>query len=451
MVSLNETVLKIGSECHEVKDLSMNIEELTEAVAGGATAFRVSARMQPVGGEGTPVYPATYGDDNGRTKYAVEGPIAPEGTPIKDVHEWKTALLQSVAQGARWMSAALEDVLLDGDLDMPNFEIDFLQYADTEAEADLSDLGIMSTLQVPHRVYDAILRDSLLDGTLFRLSDIGRAITEARPGNATALFQYAPTVLLFGGWDSTGPKGGLGSKFERALYSEIVAHDVRLGVKVGSRIDPLEIQKGAIDIYQAKDSDEVWVVDASMAELEKGKPKMKSKGGKPSEINHGNVTPSIDRMAGGIVMSHAVHTCVLSLGTLRKLRFATFPDGSAVPRDQQKQVNIAARTVLAALGLVAIAGRMESDFALRSRCHLINEEPWQIEMIGKHAEDVKPVKIDLDDALDLVVKAVENARTLGLDWHEYPIMLDPAEKLVELVRASRVKMYAEKVTEAGES
>lgn len=429
----------------------MNIEELTEAVAGGATAFRVSARMQPVGGEGTPVYPATYGDGNGRTKYAVEGPIAPEGTPIKNIHEWKTALLQSVAQGARWMSAALEAVVLDGDLNMPNFEIDFVQFADSEPESDLSDLGIMSTLRVPHRVYDAILRDSLLDGTLFRLSDIGRAITEARPGNATALFQYAPTVLLFGGWDSTGPKGGLGSKFERALYSEIVAHNVRLGVKVGSRIDPLEIQKGAMNIYQAKNTDDVWVVDPDLAEVEKGKPKLKSKDGKPSEINHGNVKPSIDDLAGGVVMSHAVHTCVLSLGTLRKLRFATFPDGSAVPRDKQKAVNIAARTVLAAIGLVAITGRMESDFALRSRCHLINEGPWQLELIGKHAEDVMPVNIDLDDALALVEKAVANARALGLDWHEDPIMLDPTEKLVELVRASRAKMQAEKATEEGES
>ena len=429
----------------------MDINELTKAVSSGATAFRVSARMQPVGGQGTPVYPATYGDDNGRTKYAVEGPKAPEGTPIRNIHEWKTALLQSVAQGARWMGYGIDDLISDGELEIPIFELDFTNIEDEHGVNDLADLGVLTTLGVPHRVYDAILRDSELDGTLFRLSDIGRAITEARPGNATALYQYAPTVLLFGGWDSTGPKGGLGSKFERAIYSEIVAHDIRLGVKVGSRIDPLEIQKGAVTIYQAADRNEDWVIDESLAAAEKGKAKLKGKDGKPSEINHGNVTPTIDRNAGGVVMDHAVHTCVLSLGTLRKLRFATFPDGSAVPRDQRKAVNDAVRTVIAALGLVAIAARMESDFALRSRCHLINEGPWTLELIGKHADDIQHVELTLDHAITLLNDAVARAKALGMGWHGNPISLTPADKLIGLVRASRIKMMAEKPSEEGES
>lgn len=66
-------------------------------------------------------------------------------------------------------------------------------------------------LEAPHRLADAIFRDSLLDGTLFRLSDVGRAITDATPRNATDLFRHSPTALLFGMRDSTGPKGELGS------------------------------------------------------------------------------------------------------------------------------------------------------------------------------------------------------------------------------------------------
>ena len=88
---------------------------------------------------------------------------------------------------------------------------------DFRGESDLDDLGRITVLEAPHRLADAIFRDSLLEGTLFRLSEMGRAITDARPGNATEMFRYAPTALLFGQWDSTGPKGGLGSKFQRAL------------------------------------------------------------------------------------------------------------------------------------------------------------------------------------------------------------------------------------------
>ncbi len=67
-----------------------------------------------------------------------------------------------------------------------------------------------------------ILRDSELDGQPFRRSPRGKALDTVSPTNATALFELCPTALLFGMWDSHGPKGGLGPKFERAMVSEIV-------------------------------------------------------------------------------------------------------------------------------------------------------------------------------------------------------------------------------------
>ena len=42
--------------------------------------------------------------------------------------------------------------------------------------------------------------------------------------------------------------------------------------------------------------------------------------GTPAAINYGNIPPSIDGKAGGITMSHALHTVVLSLAGLRRLR-----------------------------------------------------------------------------------------------------------------------------------
>ena len=62
-------------------------------------------------------------------------------------------------------------------------------------------------------IADALLRDSVLEGTPFRHTKVGTEVTDARPNHATAMFKYCPTALVFGVWDSTGPKGGLGAKF----------------------------------------------------------------------------------------------------------------------------------------------------------------------------------------------------------------------------------------------
>ena len=85
------------------------------------------------------------------------------------------------------------------------------------------------------------------------------------------MYRYAPTCLLFGMWDSTGPKGGLGSKFQRSYVSEIVGFDAQVGKKVRSRIDPLQIEKLAPGdrAFNSADSDEVWTFDPEEAEKDK--------------------------------------------------------------------------------------------------------------------------------------------------------------------------------------
>ena len=79
------------------------------------------------------------------------------------------------------------------------------------------------------------------------------------------------------------------------------------------------------------------------ADKDKKGPVKLGKDGKPSEANHGNVTPTIaDR--GGVTISKAVQTTVLSLPGLRRLRFPL--NGKSSPKTDD-----AARTALAALGL----------------------------------------------------------------------------------------------------
>src|SRR5262249_31715875 len=151
-----------------------------------------------------------------------------------------------------------------------------------------------------------------------------KACTDARPNHATGMYRFCPTALLFGVWDSTGPRGGGGAKFQRVLVSEIVGFDAVVGVKTASRIDPLAIERKAGPVFESKLDATDWTSIKQDAAIEKGSPKLFSRRGAgdkgtPAAINHGNIPPSIDEESGGVTMSHAVHTVVLSLAGLRRL------------------------------------------------------------------------------------------------------------------------------------
>lgn len=409
----------------------MEYRELKDAVARAAVAFRVRQRLQPADGPGAKVFPPTYTPDNAReSRYATEDRQV-DGRTVK------TVLLDSVASQANRQELALLDAWERGDIDFP------LAYVDFSGEEGLVDLDRLTVLEAPHRIADAIFRDSMLDGTLFRLSDVGRAITDATPKDATALLLNSPTALLFGMWDSTGPKGGLGSKFQRVIASEIVGIDAALGVKVGSRIDPIAIEREAAVVYKAKDSDAEWTLEASEAEVEKDKPVRFNRSGtegdpgRPSNINHGNIAPSVDRAAGGVTFDHALQTIVLSLAALRKLRFVTDASGEVIARDRRPDAEVAARTVIAALGLAAIAHQHEMDHDLRSRCLLVPESPLKVELVRRDGSEPTVVDLSADTANQLVAEASAAAAEHGLGWSDREVRLLPAPKLADLIRRSR--------------
>ena len=403
----------------------LTFEQLSEATAGGAVALRSRLSLAPAGGTEDKVFPPSYAVD-GRAdhKYAVET------RQIND-KEVETVLLDSVASQANRAEEALLEGWLDGDLAFP---VPYVDFSDAKAdEEDLSEIGKLTALEAPHRIADAIFRDSLLDGTLFRLSDVGQQITNATPRDATALYRYSPTALLFGVWDSTGPKGGLGSKFQRAYVSEIIGLDVQVGKKVGSRLDPLAIEKLSAEdlIYEHADPAQVWTVNEDEAAKEKGKPKVI---GRPSEINHGNIAPSIDSLSGGVTISGAVQTTVISLAALRKLRFGG--------RDRAKEA--AAQTAIAALGVAAAAYLYEHDYDLRSRCLLIPTETQTLELVARDGSAPTVVDINRSVASDILKRAAEEAEKAGIGWETSEIRLEPSPKLIELLAKSRKAAKTEK-------
>ncbi len=106
-------------------------------------------------------------------------------------------------------------------------------------------------------------------------------------------------------------------KFARAVVSEIIGVNAIGGVKTSSRIDPLNIRVNSGVLFKAKDGG--WTLDEKDAAKDKNKAVKLGKDGKPSEANHGNVTPTISE--GGYTIDYAEQTTVLSLPALRRLRF----------------------------------------------------------------------------------------------------------------------------------
>jgi CRISPR-associated protein Csb1 len=413
--------------------MPMNADELRKLVAGDAVAIRGVATLEPAGGPGDKIFPPTHAvDDKKRpepgAKYAFE-------TRRIDIQDVRCVLIDSVQSQANRMEEALQALWIDKRISLPVVSVDFSSIA--------PEVGRVTSLTAPHRIADALLRDSLLDGQLFRLSDIGKSFTDASTRNATALFKVCPTGLVFGLWDSTGPKGGLGTKFQRALVSEIVGINAAHGSKTGSRIDPLNIAKDAAVIYKAADSDEMWTANPDEAEKDKdGQPVKvgkKEKAGKPSAVLHGNIAPSIDSVGGGVTIDEARHTVVLSLASLRRLGFTTGAEE--------------ARTVLAALGLLAIFAAESRGHDLRSRCLLVPKKgsALKLEAVGRDGETT-PLELDLTGAIRLYNDAVatlpQNVR-FEKAAGEALAELTPSPKLADLVKKSRALAAVE--TDAAES
>jgi CRISPR-associated protein Csb1 len=428
--------------------MSLSLQQLRQAVRT-ATALRCRLRLQPAGGPGTKVFPPTY--EGGR--YALEERRIPDyDRPVRCV------LMDSVQSQANRMEEALQQAVDDGRLALPLVEVDFTPYFPGNGQPEdmrlLEPIGRVSSLQAPHRIVDAILRDSVViqeQGKPFRSSNVkqessyGRRLREAAAHHATPLFELCPTALLFGMWDSTGPKGGLGAKFERAMVSEIVGINAVLGAKTSSRIDPLGIQLKAGPLYRTPPTEPLgWTLDPGKAVKDnKGRHVLLGTGrtseatGRPSEANHGNVTPTIserDRqgefLGGGVTIDYAEQSIVLSLPALRRLRFPI--NGQHNPKADE-----AARTVLAALGLCAAILADDAGLDLRSRCLLWPQEPLKWELLGRPGEIQSDIVLDAEAALRLFMEAVDEARKCGLPWRTTPLQLQPAPELVKLVVKSQ--------------
>ncbi len=383
-------------------------------------AIRRRQRLQPAGGQGDKIFPPTYPGDRGPVHVFERRRVGDE--------EQICVLIDSVQSQANRMEEALLAAAEAERIRLPRLVVDF-------AAAGLDAVGRISVLDAPHRIFDAILRDSQLDGVPFRNSELGKRLKLATPEDASAIFEAAPSALVFGAWNSTGEGGGLGAKFARAITSEIIGVNVpadelvnrntgeitlrTAGRRTGSRIDPLGIPR-SIEVFKTADGE--WALDKD--ELEG-----KAKKVRPSEINHGNITPSIDPL--GVTCGYALQTTVLTLAGLRRLRFGS---------DERK--NLAARSYLAALALVAATESNRQGMALRSRCDLVCDGLAPLEIVSFDGS-VREITLDPDEAAALCEAAFDEAVSAGFDLNPEPVILEPQDKLVKLVRLAQEKALSD--------
>lgn len=384
----------------------MNYSDLQHAVLSAA-GLRLRLRLQPMYGPGEIVFPCTVAGG----KYQ----ISPRRIPGHD-QSVQCAILDSVQSQANRMEDALLTDIRGGRLKLPHLETDF-----SAVDGLMKEVGKITCFEAPHRIFDAILRDSVDDaGKHFPFTELGRKVTAANSKDASAIFQASPASLLFGSWDSTGVSGGLGEKYTRCVVSEVVGINVEEAARAGTRIDPLN-SANAIDPEKILKETK----DAMWTEIAKNRKSLK----KPSELNHSSVPWPKEGSAlhGGVTCDYIQQSTTISFAALRQLHFLV----------GGKDQSSFAHAVLAAIALHAAALNVERGWHLRSRCDLVLDDGIspQWEILGGPA--TSSGKLTADTTREVLKEAIAAAKKAGLPWNDEPICLKPSPALEKLVVASQ--------------
>ncbi|WP_394827631.1 type I-U CRISPR-associated RAMP protein Csb1/Cas7u [Pendulispora albinea] len=384
---------------------------LSDLLAGPYAAIRLTQRLQSSAGDGSKVFPPTF---EGGVYCLEQRRIGGISVPC--------VILDSVPSSANRQEEVLGALVEAGKIEIPHFRTEFSEFPE---------LGEVTTLNAPHRVFDAIFRDSELDGKPFPKHPLYAELCRSNTQNATALFAHGPSALVFGTWDSTGSAGGLGNKFARNMVTEIIGVHVERGeTRGGVRQDPLGISRH-VEIEIDKSGD--WRPKGVATKKDD-----RAKGTRPSEVNHGNILVSVAyegagaerrSLKGGVTCDYALQLSVITLAGLRRLRFPL-----AGRRDPA--VDEAARAVLVALGLVALTSTRERGYALRSRCDLVADGTSSFEIVGQDGT-VTTEALDSKGAIALYHEAVTRAKKAGLPWDPAPKVMKPHANLSKLISLSR--------------
>lgn len=280
----------------------------------------------------------------------------------------------------------------------------------------------LSVNQLPHRIFDALLRDSELAGQPFRATPLGQSLTDARADNATALLENAPGTLLFGAWDSfAGAKMGA-AKWPAALSGQIMGFDALQTQKAGVRIDPMNIAKDAVTGFKSESRAEVWTIDETRAVKDaKGQPVPLEKA---SEVGHGHILATL--ATKGAWVNRIELRSSLSLTRLRRYHFPV--QGRTTPA-----ADAAAQTYLAALALWLMHTRLLAGLELRAGAELDATEA--VFVLRSPLQADTPLPVTPESARHALQQALQAAQAAGFQFAA-PTKLAASARLEQLIQAS---------------
>jgi CRISPR-associated protein Csb1 len=343
---------------------------LREGLSDRPSASRPSGieiRQDLVPAGGMPVQPPSYEDPLEIHKRYIDG-------EPRDAIE-----LDSVGSAANRLEEVLLDLHRAGGYPLP-------VSSTTLTPSDGEPITI-TTLEMPHRVFDAWLRlSAAADGKgAFEDSEHGQELSLAHVGELDALLETSAHDLLLGVWDShrKGPHGQV--RIGRSLTTSLIGLDPIEQTRLAARRDPLNLGEAS--------------------DLPKGAKKL-------SEQGLSSIPPQ--RMRGGVAITEARYLGFLSFASLRRLGFKRYDP-------------VEVRVMLAMLGLYALALRCAAGWDLRAQCASVARDEPQFALVGPRDQRAELV-LSVDDAEMMLRESIERVGLADRSVH-----LDAGATLNELV------------------
>lgn len=319
--------------------------------------------------------------------------------------------LDSVGSAANRIEEALFELYGNGEYPLP--------VSDTTIPIPNGEPVAISTLEAPHRLFDAWLRRSAAekgDG-LFQDSEHGLEISRARMSALDPILETSTHDLLLGTWDShrKGPHGQL--RVARSFTSSLIGLEPVEQAKFAARRDPLNL--GDASESKAGESGKGKAPTKRLSEL--GLSSVPPQRSVPyREDDKGNSREFGGKVAdhrGGVSISSARYIGFLSLSGLRHLGFVKYDP-------------VEVRVLLATLALYGVLLRSASGWDLRARCSLVPSAPLSFTLVGPNG-----AREQLDFGLDEAKRAFEEqVAKVGIE--DRSVHLQASEELEKLVAAN---------------
>ena len=373
---------------------------------GGGSVITSITELEPAAGPHASVAPAKFVDGS-------KSVFAYETRYIEDDAQ-KVVLIDSKQSELNRAEAAIEQGRQYGDEAAVKIPRAVVTYQTENGPVEYTDM------ELSHRVFDGHFRAGRVDDKPITENEQYRALRNCTPADMSALLNTAPAALLFGAWDSTRKSNQV--RLRSALVGEIIGvladqepgAEHRQARRGGARVDAVaaSVQLTPKDMESLVNDQETELSAKNVAARRKEAKTAKADARiSASTLGLGSIPPVLEE-TGAVACRRIIRSWVLSLATLRQLRF-----GQDETKDEIKDKDIAARALLAALGLNAIA-RAERELYIRANCDLIESSAPVVTLDQRFGEKKTFVRLTVEHTDQLLLEAIENAKNVGVaDWN----------------------------------